>query len=134
MNIEREMELVKTFVRAGKRDRHAYLLSSTKRRERFLRLLYHFDDFDPSCIEELAGETDSVHGLLGRLRELGAGKECYIISAQDEWDARTAPLDEAVRRVYCAMGGTVICCVPGKLAYYDGELRHDRYILFNSGT
>jgi hypothetical protein len=39
------------------------------------------------------------------------------------------PLDAALEGVYCGDMGAIISCIPGKLAYYEGEDHGERYIL-----
>ena len=112
----REIQLVNTFVVATKRERYAGFVGSATLRPKFLRELYHFSDFDPDCVVGLGVSTDSAGGLFAELRRLGAGDDCYVVSNDDDLDGATKPLAEAVQRVFTLAEGTLICCVPGRLA------------------
>lgn len=127
--ISREIQLVETFVIADKRERYAGFLSSPKRRKKFLNELYHFGDFVPGGKIELRGPTDTADGLLAELRRRGARGDCYVISVDKGLDGSTAPLVDVVPKVFASVEGTLICCVPGKLAYYEGEGPKNRFIL-----
>jgi hypothetical protein len=129
MTTSREVQLVNTFVVAAKRERYANFVSSPKLRPKFLRELYHFHDFDADCVVELKGASDSAAGVITELRRLGAVDDCYVISNNDDLDGATKPLSEIIERVFAFVVGTVVCCVPGRLAYFEGEPPKNRFIL-----
>ena len=67
--------------------------------------------------------------LFNLLKSKGAPDECYIFSNCESIDQRWMPLDLALQTV-CGIGlGTVISCIPGRLALFEGELFPDEYIL-----
>ncbi len=133
MKANHETALVNAFVVRRKRRRYVGFLSSPKRREKFLRQLYHFRDFDPAYETCLSGAGNPSDGILAELRRRGAGEACYAISVRDELDGATIPLAEALDEVFGCLEGTILSCVPGKLAYYEGEAPHNRYILDRRG-
>jgi len=61
------------------------------------------------------------------LRRLGAPETCHIIS-EGKLDGEEMHLGSALKEVVGGGLGTVISCVPGRLGYFEGELR-ERYIL-----
>jgi len=128
----REEDFINTFVVARKRERYRELLRSPARRRDFLRQLYHFRDFVPTCIVRLSPEPTSADGLLAELHRRGAESECYVISVEEDLDGRALQLANAVRQVYARKEGTILCCVPGRLAYYEGEPPRNRFILSRS--
>lgn len=129
MNTAREVQLVNTFVVRAKRQRYAAFVSSAKARPKFLRELYHFGDFDPACIIELGGSTHSAAGLIAELRRRGATDDCYVISNDDSLDGATKPLADVITQVFAFVDGSLVCCVPGRLAYFEGEAPKNRFIL-----
>ena len=130
MNVqERELDLVRTFVVPAKRERYIGFLASPKRRPKFLRELYHFRHFNAACVVELSGPSDSSEGLIAELRRRGASEECYVVSAVPELDGTTGALGDIIREVFAFREGTLISCLPGRLAYYEGEAPHSRYLL-----
>ena len=92
MNISREIQLVNAFLIPAKRERYAEFLSTKKGRTKFLETLYHFADFDPTCIAELSGLSNSADGLVAELRRRGAIDECYVMSVLEKLDGVTRPL------------------------------------------
>lgn len=124
-----ESEIVTGFVVWSKRERYAGFLGSAKARRKFIDALYHFNDFDPAVIVELPARLETREGVLKELQRRGAGHSCYIISADAELDRTTIELSEAVHRVFALAEGTIISCIPGRLAYYEGEAPKNRFIL-----
>jgi len=51
------------------------------------------------------------------------------MSSNPSLDGRSCSLVEAVRDVVNSSTGTVISCIPGRLAYFEGEEPNDRLIL-----
>ena len=43
------------------------------------------------------------------------------------------PLHDALNDVVGSSDGTFVSCIPGKLAYFEGEEPNERYILERSG-
>jgi len=125
----REIQLIQTFVVPAKRERYAAFLGSQKQRAKFLRELHHFRDFVPGCLVEVKGRTDSSAGLLAELRRRGAQEECHIISADSRLGGATRPLTKAISEIFGLVEGTLVCCIPGTLAYYEGEAPKSRFIL-----
>jgi hypothetical protein len=122
---DRELRLVETFVVPDKRERYSGFLRSPKRRSKFLRELYHFADFDPASMFE-----PGPGALLGELQRRGAAHDGYLISVDPDLDGRTMELPDALMAL---SEGTLVCCVPGKLAYYEGEPPKNRFILQRGG-
>jgi hypothetical protein len=133
MITEPEEDFINTFVVARKRERYIELLRSPMRRRECLRQLYHFRDFVPDCIVPLAKGRMSADAILAELHRRDAGGACYLISVQPALDGITIQLQDAIARVYRVAEGTILSCVRGRLAYYEGEPPHNRFILHRSG-
>ena len=112
-----EEATLRAFVASSKRDRLLTLLGSPKRRRKVLDALNHFDDWD----ERVALPVNSSEDVLALLRRAGAPPECYVISDDDELDGRSMPLDEAVRACEEFDFASILCCIPGKLAFFYDE-------------
>ena len=126
-------EFIMAFVVPQKRERYAGFLQSPKRRLRFLRELYHFSDFDPESILPISGACDTAEGLLSELRKRGAPATCQIISVRPDLDGAMKKLSETIHEVFAVAEGTIVICIPGRLAYYEGEAPKNRFILARSG-
>lgn len=113
----RELQLVEAFVRKGDRERQSFLVSSKRRRAEFIEQLYHFRGaLDDRFVAEMGPGTD----LRRRLRAMGAGGTCYLISVDAELDGREMEFDHAVVAAETTEG-TILDCIPGRIAYYHGE-------------
>jgi hypothetical protein len=122
---EHEEQLIRIFVDKEARERYSMLLGNPKRRAKILDSLNHSPRFEPGCFHVLPSTTD-VPALL---RRLGSPEEVYLISDVRRLDGKMMPLDEAVDEVDYGHSGTVISCIPGKLAYYYGEDGQPRAVL-----
>jgi hypothetical protein len=91
--------------------------------------LAHNLDLDPRYLKEIPPNLQIRENILRSLRGKGAGKTCYALSELESIDGKIVPLDEALSQIIGYGWGTVLSCVPGKLAYYEGEEMNCRYIL-----
>ena len=120
-----EEATVRAFIIPAKRDRYASLLGNAKKRAAFLDGLNHCRDFDARYVTALPSTTD-VPALL---RSHGAAATCRVISDDREIDGREMLIEDAVRDAEASGLGSLLCCVPGRLAYYIGESGGQRFLL-----
>lgn len=135
-----EETLVRAFIVRERRARYLDKLSSPKARQEFMgRHFHHMMDLDPRFARRLDPRRPlvgfekrrdaHVAWIFDLLRNAGASDRCYVISASSELDGQEANLREALDAVVGWYDGTFISCVPGKLAYFEGEELNERYIL-----
>ncbi len=126
-----EEATLRTFVVAAKRDRLLTLLGSPKRRKRALDVLNHFDGWDKRFVEAIESSAD----VLASLRKAGAPTAGHVISDSAELDGRDMALVEAVSACEAFFFASVLCCVPGELAFYFDEViaGRDRVLLRRRG-
>lgn len=117
-----EEATLRTFVVSSKRDRLLTLFGSPKRRKEALDALNHFADWDP----RFAQTMESCIDVLALLRKAGAPSECHVMSDAPELDSRYMPLAEAVEACENNSFASVLCCVPGELAFYFDEVAAPR--------
>jgi hypothetical protein len=117
-----EEATLRTFVVAAKRDRLLALFGSSKRRRQARDALNHFADWD----RRFAQPVDSSADVLALLRETGAPSECHVMSDSSELDGRDMPLDEAVSACESYSFASVLCCVPGQIAFFFDEVAAPR--------
>jgi hypothetical protein len=122
-----EEATIRAFIVSAKRDRYISLLASAKRRRKFLDCLNHCRDIDERHITELPSNV----GAAALLRSHGAPDNCYVISDNSEIDGRVMPLPEAIDQAEFNGWGTIICCIPGQLAYYIDEAGSKRRLLLS---
>jgi hypothetical protein len=66
-------------------------------------------------------------GILALLKKRGAPATCKAISEFVELDCQEIALEEALQKVIGNEMGTILCCVPDHLAYFESE--ETRFIL-----
>jgi hypothetical protein len=120
-----EEAIVRAFVASHRRSRWLSLLSAAKRRRKFLDCLNHCADLDPRYAQPVASNVDVV----ALLRSRGAPARCYVVSDIAAIDGQELPLAEAVAAAESAGWGTLISCIPGRLACYIDEAGTQRRLL-----
>jgi hypothetical protein len=124
-NPAHEAAFVAAFVIPDKRSRYSDFLSNPKRRSEILNRLNHFFDFIPE--RAMAIPRGSSVELDRTLRARGAGSHAYVIGS--DRDACELPLEEAIDSALAGWG-TIVSCIPGRLALYLQEFPSgDAYIL-----
>ena len=108
-----DADWIGNFLLRSKRERYIGFLSSPKRRQRFIDILYHFDDFEPACARAIPSSRSRPEDIAIELRSLNAPEECYLISTNKLWDQCTMPLGRALGDVDDGSNGTIVCCIPG---------------------
>jgi len=125
---EREIKLFSTFTNPSKRERYELLLCTEKGPTQVRRSLDHFGDLDLRYCKKLAGAEQSQSRISVLLRGLGAPRDCYVISSNSEVDGKELQLDDALHLVVGWGCGAFVCCIPGALAYFEGESAGERYL------
>jgi len=121
--------LISTFVNPLKRKHLIEILANPKRRHRATATLAHFQDLDPSTVVPLESTAQTPAAIEDVLRSRGAGDTCHVISENRAIDGKTLSLKLALEKVVGQGMGTLLSCVPGELAYYEGGGPSDRCIL-----
>lgn len=120
-----EEAIVRAFITPARRTRWLDGLASAKRRPQILDRLNHCRDLDERYATALPSNTD----IAALLRSRGAPATCYVLSCTPAIDGQTLPLDEAVFAAELGRWGTIISCIPGRLAYYYDECGDRRMLL-----
>jgi hypothetical protein len=121
-----EEAVVRAFIAPPRRARWLDALVSAKRRRAFLDRLNHCRDIDDRYAKPLPPGSDVV----ALLRSMGAPTDCHVVSDIADIDGRDLPLVEAVDRVELGGFGTIVSCLPGRLAYYSAESGSRRLLLW----
>jgi hypothetical protein len=123
-----EEALVQAFISHPRRKRWLESLASAKRRGPFLDRLNHCRDFDDRYATALPSNADVVALLKSR----GAPPVCYVVSCTAAIDGQEFLLVDAVEQSEMGGWGTLISCLPGRLAYYYDECGERRFLLERS--
>ncbi len=124
-----ERLLIQSFVRPQKRARLISFLRNSKLRRKLLNSLYHFNDLDERFAYRVPTAEDSAEGINRLLKCEGAPDACWVMSTDESLDGRNLPLDEAISAIVGCGQGSFVSCIPGELAYHEGETPHERYVL-----
>jgi len=116
-----EEQTIRAFTLPQRRDRIVCLLGNPKRRDDITRELAHFKWLDMRFAKKIAPNQQTPSAIAALLRSKGAGLTCTVISESSKMDGRELGLDEALREVVGYGMGTILSCIPGKLAYFEDE-------------
>jgi hypothetical protein len=131
---DHEQGAIRSFVQRNKQERFLGFLANPKNRKKFTGSLAHFHWFDPKFGTPIPWKIDQdpkltpwekhvqgIDNIYRLLKSKGAGMACWAISEDSEIDGRELDLREAREHVNGRQIGTILSCVPGKLAYFEGE-------------
>jgi hypothetical protein len=125
--VQNELSLISAFVTRSKRDRYREFVSIPKLRHKFTSRLAHFADFDPKYRVPIASNKLFVNNIALELRKRHSPIVVFAISEDPALDQREIPLADALPRIVGAGMGTILSCIPGRLAFVETE--DERFIL-----
>ena len=124
-----EESLIRSFIEPERRPRWLQSLQSAKKRGRILDRLNHCRDLDVRFTVALPSNVHVQDMLTAR----NAPKTCYVLSANDDIDGREMELSDAIEQAKLGGWGTLIGCIPNRLAYYYDECGERQMILERDG-
>lgn len=124
-----EQAFVESFVQSARRERVLLCLANAKKRRKFVGEFAHHGMYilAPECLRSIKPNEQHAASIYAVLRSLGAPDTCHIIS-EGSFDGKEMELLAALKEIVGYGMGTVISCPPGRLGYFEGELK-ERYIL-----
>ena len=111
------------FIEPSFRTRFRGMLAG-KGRSKLRQQLWRFRHLDTRFAEPL-GSRDPHATLTAR----GAPATCYVVSTANELDGRKVALSDALGAIHPGWHAAFVSCIPGRLAYFEGELPDHHYIL-----
>ncbi|MGH9354132.1 MAG: hypothetical protein ACRD2G_18540 [Terriglobia bacterium] len=124
-----EEAVVRAFFIHERKQQFLTRLANPRTRKKVLGKLAHFYDFDSRYAHHIPASQQDIESIYHLLGSKGAPATCYCISASSHLDRRTLNLHEGLLEADAAIDGTLLSCIPGRLAYYCGENPGRRYIL-----
>lgn len=123
MDKEIEMEIIKAFVNKNMQERFLFELFSTKKRKNSIgRLCHQYDKiFNKDYMIEIPKDNLNLTGIGSMLENHEINNNCYLISYDEQIDGLYLPLMQALERVVGLGMPSIISCITGKLAYFEGE-------------
>lgn len=128
--IAHEAAFVSSFVLPEKRARYLEFLARPKHRHKFLERLNHLLELIPEHATPIKSPVTSELERL--LRARGAGAMAHVIADSTELDGLDLPLFEAIDGSLSDQFGSIVSCIPGRLAFYKPEAPGDASILERS--
>jgi hypothetical protein len=125
--VDNEQALIAAFVKRNKRDRYREILSNARLRRKFTSQLAHFADFDARYRIPIPSNKLFVDNITVELRRRHCPNIVFAISEDPRLDQKQLPLDQALKDVVGSGMGTVLSCIPGRLAFVETE--DERFIL-----
>jgi hypothetical protein len=125
--MQSELALIAAFVMRSKRDRYREFLSSPRLRHKFTSRLDHFADFDPKYRLPIPSNELFVNNIAAELQKRRSPRLVLVISNDRTLDQQEIPLLDALDRVVGRGMGTILSCIPGRLAFVETE--DERFIL-----
>jgi len=125
--VHNEHSLIAAFVKRNKRDRYREILSSARLRHKFTNQLAHFTDFDPKYRVPIPSNKLFVENIALELQKRHSPSTVFAISEDPTLDQKELLLLEALRQTVGRCMGTVLSCIPGRLAFVETE--DERFIL-----
>jgi hypothetical protein len=122
-----EHSLIAPFVKRSKRDRYREILSSERLRHKFTHELAHFTDFDPKYRVPIPSNKLFIENIALELQKRHSPSTVFAISEDPRLDWKELLLLEALRLTVGLGMGTILSCIPGRLAFVETE--DERFIL-----
>jgi hypothetical protein len=126
-SVHNDHALIAAFVKRSKRDRYREILSNPRLGHKFTNQLAHFTDFDPKYRVPIPSNKLFVDNIALELQKRHSPHIIRAISEDPTLDQKELPLVEALRRIVGCGMGTVLNCIPGRLAFVETE--DERFIL-----
>ena len=128
MNEQHEEQLFRELIDPAQQ-RRLLTLSKLKNRKKLLSYLPHSIRFDERYASTIPPNQQSSKQILRLLLNRGAPREVYVVSEAPDLDAHVLDIQDAVEHIVGSGLASIISCIPGQLAYYEGEEANDRVIL-----
>ena len=122
-----EQSFVAAFIKRTKRDRYREMLSKPQLRHKFTGQLAHFKDIDPRYRLPIPSNLLFAGNTARELQKRHSPSVVFAVSEDATLDQTEIPLVDALRIVIGRGMGTVLSCIPGRLAFVETE--DERYIL-----
>ncbi|WP_338503964.1 hypothetical protein V6R86_09200 [Sphingomonas kaistensis] len=117
------------FVAEPNRSRMERLLQLGPKRRGDARSLLRSIELNPRFSEHLKGSEAFPLPAEVNLRRRGAPSTCYVFASDSGLDGREMLLGEALEAVVGMGEAALISCIPGHLAFYEGDYMKMSYVL-----
>jgi hypothetical protein len=123
---------LKRFVEPSRRARLASVVRTKKRYGEIMGQLCHGHPWDPRWVTPLRPSDQNARDVGRLLEAFGAPGICHVLGGSGDVYGLDMSLAEALERVVGSSMGALVTCIPGELAYHEGEEKGDRNLLRRS--
>ena len=116
-----EEQLIHSFFAKERRERYLSGLADPRKRRKVTEVFCHFKHLDPRFIVPILPNQQNPRDIFKLLKQYGAPDECWVVSNEIELDARRMGLEEVLGEIVGRTFATFLCCVDGRLAYFENE-------------
>ena len=127
MTNDAEEKTIHAFVVGSRQARLLAVLSKPDRSRRLYGVLPHPRLLDERFMSHIAPSQSSPSDVGKLLRSRGAPGTCHVLGGA--LDGRSMDLDKALTEIVGSNEGCIVICLPGRLAYFEGEEKNQRYVL-----
>jgi len=131
--IEHASAVIRAFVAPERQERLLGLLGSVRGRAKLRAGLAHFSALDVRYLVQIPADEQSPQAIARLLRHRGAPASWVLLAEDDVLDGQELALEDALRQVVGRGMAAFVSCVPGKLAYFEGEGPRERWVLSRAG-
>jgi hypothetical protein len=117
------------FIEPSRRARLASVVRTKKRYREITGELSHGHPWDPRWVTPLRPSDQNARAVGRLLKAFGAPEVCHVLGGSGGIDGLDMPLVDALKRVVGSSMGALVICIPGELAYHEGEENGDRNLL-----
>jgi hypothetical protein len=116
-----EQAFVEAFIHPDRRERFLAALANPKKRAVFNRELHHPKPnfLQTKYIEQIVPSQQYTRFVAPRLKSMGAPDDCWVFG--NHVDGRPMKLEDALDELIGLRSGTIVSCLPGKLAFFESE-------------
>jgi hypothetical protein len=125
--VHNELSLIAAFVNRNRRDRYRDFVSNPRLRHKFTHQLAQFSDFNPKYRLPIPSNSLFADNIASELQKRHSPPIVFAISENPALDQKELPLVEALHQTVGRGMGTVLSCIPGRLAFLETE--DERFIL-----
>jgi hypothetical protein len=122
-----EEQLVRRFFLRERQERFLEGLANPRKRRKITGEFCHFKSLDWKHAVPIPPAQHTPQGIYSLLKQFGAPDQCWVLSDDSTIDARTLDLKEALDEIVGRTLATFLCCIDGKLVYFENE--EGRWIL-----
>lgn len=131
--MDHEEAFIRMFILPDRQRRWTELLLNERRRSVFTHRLATPIDIDTRWAVPIQPSEQTAARIAELLRSRGAPSQCHVISEYPSLDRTEAELTDVLETIVGSGVGSIVSCLPGSLAYYEGEER-TRFILQRQTT